>query len=162
MKPPFRSILCPTDLSPAGDRAAAVAFALAAPAGTVHLLHVWEPAYALSPLDAAPVVALPATPQDDAAHEKRVEAHLRRLVPPDDASEKGPSSSRARVEIHVAKVGDTGATIAEECRRVHADAIVMGTHGRSGLARAMMGSVAMSVFRHANVPVILVRDPDIA
>lgn len=37
-----------------------------------------------------------------------------------------------------------------------ADLIVMGTHGRTGLARAIIGSVADRVVRHAEVPVVLV------
>jgi nucleotide-binding universal stress UspA family protein len=37
-----------------------------------------------------------------------------------------------------------------------ADLIVMGTHGRTALARAVIGSVADKVVRQANVPVVLV------
>ena len=43
-------------------------------------------------------------------------------------------------------------------RRISADAIVMGSHGRSGIARAMLGSVAESVMRRALTPVIVVTD----
>jgi nucleotide-binding universal stress UspA family protein len=39
-----------------------------------------------------------------------------------------------------------------------ADAIVMGTHGRGGLKRLFMGSVAETVLREAVVPVIIVRE----
>jgi len=39
---------------------------------------------------------------------------------------------------------------------IGADAIVMGTHGRTGLTRAVIGSVADRVLRRADVPVILV------
>lgn len=38
----------------------------------------------------------------------------------------------------------------------HADMIVMGTHGRTGLVRAVIGSVADKVVRHSPVPVVLV------
>ncbi|MEZ4310342.1 MAG: universal stress protein [Polyangiaceae bacterium] len=41
-----------------------------------------------------------------------------------------------------------------------ADAIVMGTHGRTGVRRLLLGSVAERVLRRAKVPVIVVRDPD--
>jgi universal stress protein A len=37
------------------------------------------------------------------------------------------------------------------------DLIVMGSHGRSGIQRALVGSVAEGVLRHANVPVLIVR-----
>jgi len=40
-----------------------------------------------------------------------------------------------------------------------ADMIAMGTHGRTGFAAALLGSVAYSVVRHATKPVLVVRDP---
>ena len=46
--------------------------------------------------------------------------------------------------------------IAKEATDVGADLIVMGTHGRTGLGRAMIGSVADRVVRHTDVPVLLV------
>lgn len=48
-------------------------------------------------------------------------------------------------------------TILEVARQLHADLIVMSTHGRSGLARLVIGSVADDVVRRAPVPVLLVR-----
>ena len=153
MTAPFRSILCPSDLSPTGDRAVALAYAIAAPDATVHLLHLWEPAYVLSPLDATPVMPLPWSAEQDAAHEKKLHARLRALVP--DAS----ATRGIRTELHVMQSGAPGDTIRAEAKRLHADAIVMGTHGRAGLARALMGSVATNVLKHADVPVILVKDP---
>lgn len=44
-------------------------------------------------------------------------------------------------------------------KRVHADLIVVGTHGRKGIARALIGSVAESVVRTADVPVMTVHAP---
>lgn len=44
--------------------------------------------------------------------------------------------------------------IADECE---ADLVVMGTHGRHGIGRLMLGSVAESFLRRANMPVLLVR-----
>jgi nucleotide-binding universal stress UspA family protein len=43
-----------------------------------------------------------------------------------------------------------------------ASALVMGTHGRGGLARALLGSVTESVVRRAPVPVVIVRVPGAA
>jgi nucleotide-binding universal stress UspA family protein len=48
--------------------------------------------------------------------------------------------------------------ILKYARRVRADAIVMGTHGRGGFKRFLMGSVAESVLRNAPCPVIIVRE----
>jgi len=46
--------------------------------------------------------------------------------------------------------------IVTKAREIRADFIVMGTHGRTGLARVIMGSVAEMVLRHSDVPVVLV------
>lgn len=46
--------------------------------------------------------------------------------------------------------------ITDRARELDADIIVMGTHGRTGLARAVIGSVADRVIRHSDVPVVLV------
>ena len=48
-------------------------------------------------------------------------------------------------------------TILDEARRCAADLIVMGTHGRRGIGRALLGSSAENVVRHAELPVLLVR-----
>src|SRR5437867_415228 len=51
---------------------------------------------------------------------------------------------------------DAGAAIVQAAKRTAADIIVMSTHGRSGLRRAMYGSVADQVVRTATIPVLLV------
>lgn len=48
-------------------------------------------------------------------------------------------------------------TIVQAARELNADLIAMSTHGRSGLARLVIGSVADEIVRHAPVPVLLVR-----
>ena len=42
---------------------------------------------------------------------------------------------------------------------VNADLIIIGTHGRKGLARALLGSVAENVIRTATVPVLAIHGP---
>ena len=51
---------------------------------------------------------------------------------------------------------DVATTIVEQIAEQGADVVVMGTHGRTGLARALIGSVADRVIRRSNVPVLLV------
>lgn len=53
-----------------------------------------------------------------------------------------------------------GETVAEEATRWGADLIVVGTHGRRGISRAILGSGAEQVIRLAPVPVLVVRNPD--
>ncbi len=50
--------------------------------------------------------------------------------------------------------GDVAQSILNFARQKEIDVIVVGTHGRGGLGRALMGSVAESVFRHSPVPVL--------
>jgi nucleotide-binding universal stress UspA family protein len=55
------------------------------------------------------------------------------------------------------KRGRPGLAIADAAREEKADLIAMATHGRSGLMRMLLGSVATSTLRHARVPVLFVR-----
>ena len=61
------------------------------------------------------------------------------------------------------KATDQGASVAEvivsEVRQAHADLVVMSTHGRTGLAHLLQGSVAEAVMHKLDVPVFLVRGP---
>ncbi len=56
--------------------------------------------------------------------------------------------------------GDPAETILACAERIEADAIVAGTHGRSGLKRHVLGSVAERLVRHATCPVMTVRLPE--
>jgi nucleotide-binding universal stress UspA family protein len=65
--------------------------------------------------------------------------------------------SKARVACVTKIVGGSASTeIAARGRAIGADLIVVGTHGRTGLAHAMMGSVAERVVRRASCPVLTV------
>lgn len=61
------------------------------------------------------------------------------------------------LEAHGGQAGNAIVKDAEQCR---ADIIVLGTHGRRGLSRLVMGSDAEQVVRQARVPVLLVRNPE--
>lgn len=71
-----------------------------------------------------------------------------------EAAELNTWGANATTEVVVASKVDEA--IVERAEAIGADAIVMGTHGRSGLARAVIGSVADRVVRHSSVPVVLV------
>lgn len=55
--------------------------------------------------------------------------------------------------------GAVAETILAEAERTQADMIALSTHGRGGLARLLMGSVASQVVHGAHVPVLLIRPP---
>ena len=67
----------------------------------------------------------------------------------------------AKVDVKALLVESKGGTIADailaQARKLRADTIVLGTHGRRGLRRALMGSDAEAVLRDSRVPVLLVR-----
>jgi nucleotide-binding universal stress UspA family protein len=54
-------------------------------------------------------------------------------------------------------VGEPSAEILEAAREAKSDLIVVGTHGRTGLEHALMGSIAERVVRRAHCPVLTVR-----
>lgn len=64
-----------------------------------------------------------------------------------------------QVSTHAVCVGagDVSEAILDAAREVGADAIVVGTHGRRGLAHLLLGSVAEKLVRTAHVPVVTVR-----
>lgn len=60
------------------------------------------------------------------------------------------------------KQGPSGPSIVECADEVGADMIVMGTKGRTGVTRALLGSVAEKVVRTAHQPVLTIHDPEVA
>jgi nucleotide-binding universal stress UspA family protein len=131
--------LLPTDFSPGTDSVIAWAKELGRAFGAevtiMHALNTTPVVRAIGPQDAKN--ALAATRRD--AH-----AELERL-----ASEVGCGRT-------ILVDGAPEETIAQVGGR-EADLIVMGTHGRSGINRALLGSVAESVMRRSLVPVLTVR-----
>jgi nucleotide-binding universal stress UspA family protein len=69
-----------------------------------------------------------------------------------------PTDPRIAVR-HVFLVGDPATEIVRYGRDANMDLIVMGTHGRSGLERLLLGSVAEKVLRDASCSVLVVKLP---
>ena len=63
-----------------------------------------------------------------------------------------------RAEV-ISRVGPPGEVIAAVAVEVHAELIVVGTHGRTGISRFLLGSVAQATIRHATCDVLVVRGP---
>ena len=70
-----------------------------------------------------------------------------------DAETRAALPVRARMLL-----GDPALEIARFADEEGIDLVVLGTHGRSGLSRLLLGSVAERVLRHAPVPVLVIRD----
>ena len=64
---------------------------------------------------------------------------------------------RARAVLGDPETGPVADAIIREAKRCRADLIVMGTHGRRGVRRLVMGSDAEQVLRETTVPVLMVR-----
>jgi nucleotide-binding universal stress UspA family protein len=143
----FKKLLCPIDFSPGSQQALTVAARIARETGAeLVLAHAWYlPARAFAgdcPIPDHMIQQLldeAARPLDDATKRvgdlgvPRVTSRLLRGVPWDQITQ----AARADSAI---------------------DAIVMGTHGRSGVARVLLGSVTEQVIRHAPCSVLAIRE----
>jgi nucleotide-binding universal stress UspA family protein len=139
---PIRSILYPTDFSENGELAFRLACSLARDQGAqLVLLHVYP-----SPLCHGEVVAR----RQDEGYYEELWAELERLQP------AGIDAARRLEE------GDPGEVIPRVAAEAGCDLIVMATHGHTGLAHALMGSVAEEVVRRAACPVLTIKSPLLA
>ena len=144
----FSRILVPTDFSPASDAAVHYARALAETFGaTLHLLHVLDdPAASTAFVGDGYAVA---TPDIREAMLTQVRERLARALSVTDHARFHATSE--------ALVGMPAEAIVDYAAAIGANLIVMGTHGRTGLAHLLMGSVAEHVVRTASCPVLTVR-----
>jgi nucleotide-binding universal stress UspA family protein len=145
--PEVRSVLVPTDFSEPSAKALSMAYAILRPrGGRVELCTVHERGPAVEGADLR--LALPL---DDGQREE-VEARLRTLaVAEGDAT--GIVTRPSVVEGLRAPEA-----IVQAAERLDVDLIVMASHGRSGLKRALFGSVAEEVARHSRKPVLIVHE----
>jgi nucleotide-binding universal stress UspA family protein len=67
-----------------------------------------------------------------------------------------PESEFGRLQVEV-RFGDPGSIVADRAKELDAELIVIGSHGRSGIVRLMLGSVAEHVTRLAPCPVLVVK-----
>jgi nucleotide-binding universal stress UspA family protein len=145
----FHRILVPTDFSPQSERAWATARRLARAVGAeLLLLHVFVelPLYSEAPLSGERVREAYAAARTWAAE------HLDQWA------------ATARTEGLAVKTllrtGIAHEDIVATARDEGADLIAIGTHGRSGLNRLMLGSVCDRVIRLSSCPVLVVREAD--
>ncbi len=136
----YHKILFATDLSAGSDAAFEYATALARDSGALLLIvHVEEFPVAYA---AGEMVTMPVDFPNPVLREV-----LERVV---------PSDKSIRYE-HRLMLGNPAELIVRLAAEQHVDLIVIGTHGRTGLSRVLMGSVAESVLRHAKCPVLAVK-----
>jgi len=143
----IKTILVPVDFTETSDKALDFAIDLATKLeASVTVMHAYE----------IPVIGFP-----DGA-----------LVATVDIATRIQEAAQKGLEASVAQRKDRGVPISsvlrdgvawEEIRAVaeetHADLIVIGTHGRRGIARALLGSVAENVIRTVKTPVLTIHGP---
>lgn len=140
-----KKILYPTDFSSASDAGLAWAGSLARDSGaTLLILHVEEP-----PMAYGGGELYYGVPEPDTAALEKMLANVR------------PASADVPVE-HRLVVGDPAGEIVRVAEEEGVDLIVLGTHGRTGLSRLLMGSVAEAVVRRAACPVFTFKSPPTA
>lgn len=141
----IKTILHPTDFSPSADFALELAGALARDFNArLVILHVARP----------PVTSLggptPELPMGDewSRDDLNKELHKRSF-----------KQLSQEPEYRLSFADSESAEIVKIANRIRSDVIVVGTHGRTGLRRLLMGSVAEHVVRHASCPVLTVKLP---
>jgi nucleotide-binding universal stress UspA family protein len=131
--PDVRRVLVTTDLSEIGNSAIAHAYSVLPHGGTVCLLHVSEGG------------------RGRAGQRREAESKLRNLVPADAA--------RRHIEttFEILPEDDVPQAIYHAAERFGADMICIASHGRTGLLRTLLGSVAQAVVARSGRPVLLIR-----
>jgi nucleotide-binding universal stress UspA family protein len=137
-----KNILFPTDFSHASDEVLPHATSLARDSGaTLIILHVEEPPLAYGGGELYYGIPEPNT--------EALKKMLEKIKPADP---KVPF-------VHRMVTGDPATEIVRVAEEEGVDLIVMSTHGRSGLTRVLMGSVAELVVRRAPCPVLTFKQP---
>lgn len=146
METPSRRLVVPTDFSETADKALAVAIDMAkALPAHITLVHVNSPVMMLPP------------PID--------------MVSLDAVFPKALQKMEEALEVRAARVRDAGVScdieliegaphveIVNQAQKENAELIVLGTHGRGGLASAILGSVTERVIHRSTCPVLVVPD----
>lgn len=139
----FQKILITVDDDPLAAHAAEVGVGLARSLNAeIALIHAMDPSLIYSPEAGAVVDEISQHAQQDAA---RIMADFRARLP------SGTSA------LQFIRQGRPGQEIVRAAKEWPADLIVIGSHGRRGISRAVLGSVAEEVMRHAPCPVLVVR-----
>jgi universal stress protein A len=140
MKP---KILVPFDFSTSAESALAWAADLqkTSGGGPIEMVHA---------ITARPVGSGHVAPQILLPNEDEIAGLEHSMV---EAARRLDAQASAKVRIGSSNVGDI---VVDAARSVRADLIVMGTHGRTGVKRLLLGSVAEHVLRHADCPVVTV------
>jgi nucleotide-binding universal stress UspA family protein len=135
-----KKVVVPIDFGDQSQRAVDEALEMVFRPADIHVVHVAPDLLAMTP----PIGWVDI---DDARRATNIEA----------AFQKQFSESKYHGVSFNVLFGDPGHNVAQYAEEIGADVIVMPSHGRSGLKRLMLGSVAERVLRFAHCPVLVLR-----
>lgn len=143
----IQRILVPTDFSPFSDLALRIAASLQAKLQSqVTVLHV------LTPLEAEALTSQPGNPWENVV--LKIQNDMLREI-----ENNAPSLPQNMIRYEVI-VGEPAEEIARFAKENEMDLIIMGTHGRTGLASILLGSVTIGVIKRTSIPVMVVKCPE--
>lgn len=144
----FSRILVPVDGSPTSNKALVAALQLAREGGgRVRLVHFFDELAYLTGFEYSADLI------------QRTRGYAEQVLK--DAAEIAKSAGVPADTKLIDRPGERlGDTVAEEARAFEADLVVVGTHGRRGIGRVLLGSGAEQVIRMSPVPVLSVRAPE--
>lgn len=143
--PTFRHILCPVDFSDFAQDAVDLAVRLAQPGGEgLSLLHVMEPPLGYS--------AEPDVPEFASDLDRHASARLDAQV----TAIRKQTAVRVNTHVRIGSPAKQTLVLIDEKEPPY-DVVIIGSHGRTGIKRLVLGSVAEKILRHATCPVLVAR-----
>lgn len=144
----FKKIVAPVDGSEPSDAAVSLAVQIARDQGaTIVFVHVCEVAK-IAAMVGGPTVGV------DPSYALEAEREWGEIALRSASERAGNADVKGETCI---EEGSSVTTILDVARERNADLIVMGSHGRGGIARALLGSVTEGVLRHSPIPVLVTR-----
>ena len=134
------NVIVPIDFSDASFAAVDVALDITGDASKVHAVHILEE---LSPVHPGELYGA-------------IDDETRKAHSTDALSKQFADDKYAGMKIEIAH-GEPAAKIAEYAANIGADLIVMPSHGRTGIAHMLIGSVTERTIRHSKCPVLVLR-----
>jgi universal stress protein A len=142
----LKHILVPVDFSECSRKALAYAVPFARQFGaSITLLYVLQPFVPVSDMVPLDMESIDLRMRETGERELKA---LQASIDPEVAS------------TAVMRIGNPHLEIARAARELEVDVIVLSTHGRTGLSHVLMGSTAERVVRHANCPVLVLREQE--
>ena len=138
-----QTVLLPFDFSDPARRTMDQVRGWSDPSTEIHVVSVVEPTLSLVALDQA----IPVPPSSDTEAREEALQQLHELF---------GEAENPKIHLHC-RIGDPGQEIVSLAESLSADMIIMSSHGRTGISRLLLGSVAERVLRLSSCPVLIVR-----